>query len=89
MLTKNDNWMAAPEVLIYVAAILIGVPLSMWELWHAGKNNALISLFGLWVPTIGLLIYDFVAGQISKGSMFFFYAWVIVVLGCGVYAYVV
>ena len=89
MLTKDGTWTAAPELIIYGAALAFGVPLSMWEFWNLGKTSIMFGLAALWFPSIALLIYDLVHQQVSKGSMFLFFVWIAVVVAYGVYAHVV
>ena len=90
MLIRADRWnLGEPDTLVYVAAVSIGVPLTMWELWHAGRATLVYALAALWGPTVVLMAFDMVRGQVSKLSTVCFFAWVIVVLGYGIYALVV
>ena len=81
--------MAAPESIVYAAAIALGVPLSMWELWNLGRTSVVFGLAALWIPTIAFLIHDLAYRQVSKGSVFLFLVWVALLVGYGVYAHVV
>ena len=90
MRAVEHNWtFGDPETLMYVAAVFIGVPLTMWELWHLGKTSTVAGLGMLWVLTVAMLMIDFFRGFISRGSLAFFFAWVAVCLGAGIYNYVV
>lgn len=90
MLSREDKWtFGDPETLMYVAAVGIGVPLTMWELWHLGRTSIVAALAVLWGPTVAFLIADVAKGHISRWSIVFFATWVAVALVGGLYAYLV
>lgn len=90
MLTRVQKWtFGDTETLVYLAALLVGVPLTTWELWNLGRTSAATALACLWVPTVGTLVVDFKKGQVSRASALLFFAWMAVGIGSGIYAYVV
>lgn len=90
MLARETRWtFGDPETLVYLAAVLIGVPLTMWELWHTGRTNVVAALAALWAATVAGLMFDWVKARITMVSVFFFFAWVAVAIGVGIYNYVV
>jgi hypothetical protein len=90
MPAKENKWtFGDPETLVYVAAVGIGVPLTMWELWHLGRSTVVAALAALWIPTVVVLLVDIARGFISRWSVGFFFVWVAVVVGGGIYQYVV
>jgi hypothetical protein len=77
---KDDKWWwSGPELLIYAAVLVIGVPLSMRELWQLGRETEVFGLASLWLPTVLFLGHDFLNGYVSRGSIFCFICWVGVV----------
>jgi hypothetical protein len=90
MLATSDRFdLGAPDTLVYTALIAIGVPLTMWELWHSGRASLVYSLAALWIPTIAFLTIDLVRARLSKATTACFFAWVAAVVGYGIYAFVV
>lgn len=87
---QRDKWQIGnPDVLMYLAALTIGVPLTMWELWIAGKTPVVVGLACLWVATVVTILVDFSMDTVSRASNVFFFTWVAVVIGGGIYAHVV
>jgi hypothetical protein len=90
MLTREHKWtFGDAETLVYVAAVSLGVPLTMLELWNLGRTTLVAGLACLWIPTVSMLIADVLKGQVSRVSVALFLVWVAVVIGSGIYAYVV
>jgi hypothetical protein len=87
MLVTSDRFdLGDPDTLVYAALIVIGVPLTMWELWHLGRSSLVYSLAALWIPTIVFLAIDLVRARLSKATTACFFAWVAALVGYGIYA---
>jgi hypothetical protein len=78
-----------PDTLVFVAAIAIGVPLTMWELWQLGRHTVVYALAILWAPSIVAIVADLIRGRTSKATLASFFAWLAVAAGYGIYAFVV
>ena len=90
MLVTSDRLsLGDPDTLVFVAAIAIGVPLTMWELWQFGRHMVVYALAILWAPSIVAIVIDLIRGRISKATVACFFAWLAVAVGYGIYAFVV
>lgn len=90
MIAGQDKWQVGnPDVFLYLAAVFIGVPLTMFELWHLGRTAIVAGLACLWIPTVVMLLVDFITEAVSRTSKAFFFSWLAVVLCGGIYVYVV
>ena len=77
------------EGFLYLAVLIIGVPLSMLDLWYSGGSLLVAGVAALWLATVTLLILDLIRRRISRTSAILFFAWAGVGLGYGTYIIVV
>jgi len=89
LLTSDRLSLGDPDTLVLVAAIAVGVPLTMWELWHLGRHVVVYALAILWAPSMVAIAVDLIRGRISKATVACFLAWLAVAVGYGIYAFVV